>query len=621
MIPNKENAMLVDVQYVKANKKAGEPDILYMIWKDLDTGEKYVMKKKEPTMNIYFTKPEKRTHDYNKNYEFLDNVTEKTVKYKDIPFEIANDMGDEGKAILNNIFNTRRYGDLNKFNMYPYVYGSDIDVRTYYRAKWNLAYDNDRMKKLAKGFLDIEADGILHEGFVVPETCPVNAVTILDDKNKTSYTFALTGRKYPERDLDRLNPREQRRELYLRELFEGQRVQIEALKEDVPGFINELHETFDDVYGDIDYKVFFYEDEAKMLVHIFQLVNKLKLDIIGIWNMPFDIPYLMDRMRALGLDPAQVMCHPDFPIKQCYFKKDNRNFNIKDKTDYFNLSSYTLFCDQMTIYAALRKGQQELRSNKLGFVARKELNDDKLDYGEEGNIKYFPYLNFRKFLIYNIKDVLLQYGVERKVNDFDEYYLITYRNNVGFDGAFKQTIVIRAVQYSSFLKQKLITGNNINIFNYQEKAKLLDDEDEDDDEITFEGALVAHPIFYAYMGEYLYGRRSNNIIKYSIDMDMGAFYPSSIIGCNIDPSTLIFKMIMYRATFTTGGYKMKQYILEENENKITDPKQKEVRLDNDDLGKDAIDNYQTGNVLSTGYKWLNLPSVDKVYKKLQKKLG
>ena len=88
--------------------------------------------------------------------------------------------------------------------------------------------------------------------------------------------------------------------------------------------------------------------------------------------MPFDIPYLIERMKVLGLDPAQVMCHPDFPVKQCYFKKDNKNFNVKDKTDYFNLSSYTLFCDQMTIYAALRKGQQELRSNKLGFVAKKE---------------------------------------------------------------------------------------------------------------------------------------------------------------------------------------------------------------------------------------------------------
>ena len=29
----------------------------------------------------------------------------------------------------------------------------------------------------------------------------------------------------------------------------------------------ELHEMFDDKYGSLDYKFFFYEDERKMLVH------------------------------------------------------------------------------------------------------------------------------------------------------------------------------------------------------------------------------------------------------------------------------------------------------------------------------------------------------------------
>ena len=33
---SKDNAMLIDVQYMKANRQKGTKDYLYIIWKDLD---------------------------------------------------------------------------------------------------------------------------------------------------------------------------------------------------------------------------------------------------------------------------------------------------------------------------------------------------------------------------------------------------------------------------------------------------------------------------------------------------------------------------------------------------------------------------------------------------------
>ena len=50
-------------------------------------------------------------------------------------------------------------------------------------------------------------------------------------------------------------------------------------------------------------------------------------------------------------------------------------------------SSHTVFYDQMILYAAIRKGRGESRSNKLTLKAEKEINDKKLDYSEEGNFK------------------------------------------------------------------------------------------------------------------------------------------------------------------------------------------------------------------------------------------
>ena len=47
-----------------------------------------------------------------------------------------------------------------------------------------------------------------------------------------------------------------------------------------------------------------------------------------------------------------------------------------------------------------------------------------------------------------------------------------------------------------------------------------DDEDDDDDDEGFGGALVADPTYNDYIGLDLYGKQTNNIYEYVIDMDM-----------------------------------------------------------------------------------------------------
>ena len=64
MVIDKKNSMLIDIQYVKANKANRTPDYLYIIWKDLTTGKKYLQCVPEPKMEIYFEKHEYRDHPY-----------------------------------------------------------------------------------------------------------------------------------------------------------------------------------------------------------------------------------------------------------------------------------------------------------------------------------------------------------------------------------------------------------------------------------------------------------------------------------------------------------------------------------------------------------------------------
>lgn len=611
---SKENAMLLDIQYIKANKKENQLDYLYIIYKNLDTGKKFLQVVPEPMMEIYFEKPEFRNHTYNKNYAKIEELNKKAVRYKDIVYAIADDMGEVGRQKIQNYFNTGNYQGLKEFYIYPYVYGADYDIRVWYRQKWMEQFDNDRTKTITKGFMDIEVDTLEAVGMPNPVFNPIDLITLIDTTTKTSYTFCLIGVECEEKDLSTMFTFDQENELKRRIMYKHRLKDQEYWSLHVEELELEAHKMFDENYPGMEYKFYFYKDERKLLVHLFQLINTLKLDFIGIWNISFDIPYIIERMKSLGLDPKQVICHPDFPIKECWFKKDHINFAVKNKADFFHCSSYSIFYDQMIVYAAIRKGQSELRSNKLTYIAEKEIGDEKLDYSEDGNIKTLSYKNYLKYILYNIKDVLLQVGIESTTTDLETYYLTSYKNITPYESEFKQTVKLRNVQYQSFVSQGLIPGENVNGFLYNNSEKEDDDDEDDDDKVGFEGALVGNPNLIDYFGDELYGHKTNSIFKYSIDFDMSSFYPSTIRAMNIDPSTLIFKMIMNAEQYDVRGGDIPFH-------GITDSQIVKANGDSftGDIGKEVMDNFQTKNYLYTAHKWMNLPSVNEVYEEIIKR--
>ena len=604
---HKDSIMLVDIQYVRPNKKENLKDYLYIIWKDLDTNEKHLTAIEEPKMKIYFEKSENRNHKYNKNYERLENLDPVVVKYKDIIRAIVEAGGDDTKSFYNSLMETQQYGRLRELQAYPYVFGSDYDIRVWYRYQFKKTFSNDRVKHIRKGFGDIEVDSLESIGLPKPDQCPIDLVTIIDKDEKQAYTFALIGVDAPLGTKDK-----EKLEMYKHRLKE---------QDYWSSHINELkleaHNMFDESYPGIEYNFFFYKDEKMMLVHLFQLINTLKMDTLEFWNISFDIPYIIGRLEHFGMDPKDVMCHPDFPNKECYFVKDKHHFDIKNKNDFFHCSSYTIYLDQMELYAQIRKGEKELRSNQLTFIAQTEIKDEKLDYSDTGNIKTLSYKNYLLYILYNIKDVLLQLGIETKTEDVDTLYVSANENITPYDSVFKQTVTLRAEQYEAFDKQGLVPGNNINgLFKKEEVIEDSEsDDEEEEEEDTFEGALVGNPRLIDNFGVQLYLDKTNNIFEYSVDEDMTAFYPNTIRSHNIDASTLIFKCIVPSNQYEVRGGNLKYH-------GITDTQMVKTNKDSftEDIGKEIQDNFQTKNFLSFGHKWLNLPSVNDVYEKLKKKL-
>lgn len=572
----RDDIMLINVIYNQPTAQTNWTDTIDIIYKDLATGEKHLETIINPEMDVYFTKPEYQNYDYPKYTMPIEQLDIKTISCKNATRDIAKIAGGKYLTYYNECKNTKNKRSMKNLHKYKYVMASDYDPESYYRIQFSCHYLNEKPKPITKLYSDIEVDGINIEGFVKDGVAPINAITVIDEKTRKSYTFALRNEKNP---------------------------QIQELENNLEEFKKECHIMFDESYGSFDYQILFYDekDEIMMIKDYFNLLHVLKRDFIMFWNMNFDANYIMDRIVELGHSPADIMCHPDFPIKRCFYYEDRKNFAVKMKKDAFTINDYTVWIDQMLLYAGIRKGQSELGSVKLNIIGKKELGDEKLDYTEEANIKTLPYVNYKKFLLYNIKDVLLQFGIEQKTNDLDNLYTRSIMNSVAYKKVFSQTALLRNRCYVDYLKQGYVIGNNINI-DYDRDWNAEDDEDEE----KFAGALVGDPLLNTTKnGMIVNGVPNKYVRKYVIDFDYSSLYPSIKIAHNIAPHTLVGKIILDEKVY----------------DRYTSFEMNNEKGNMYDSGKDFMENILCQNPVMAGVRWFNLPNMMEILEKVAIKFG
>jgi hypothetical protein len=440
---------------------------------------------------------------------------------------------------------------------------------------------------------------------------PVNVVTIILEETKESYTFILHPYK-PSSSLGLSDDEYKTRY----SLYEKQLKDHNDLMNNLNSFIKDLHDSFDDVYGNIKYSIREYEKEIELIADVFRLINLKKPNFCMIWNMRFDIQYLLERIKVLGYDPKSIMCHPDFKNPNCYFHIDKMTFRIEKQYDYFYCSSYTQFICQMRLYGSSRKSQQMLKSISLNAIADRELKDRKVEYPFATNIRSFPYDDWKLFIKYNIKDSLLQMGIERKTNDLISYYIKSHSNLTPYSKVFKETHLLRNVREQYFEQQNWIQSNNLNIIDNEGSDNLWEETDtpsEDDDEDTsFKGAIMADPIWNDKVGVVILGSPSNIIYVNLMDYDAVAFYPSCKTASNMDPSTLIAKATINNEDFISGECQNRSLCITYKE------KDKYGKVRNIDISGEVVNIYLSENILTFCYDFLSLPSITELYRDIMK---
>lgn len=548
---NNKNIMPLNIYYNSGGYN--NSDVIDIIFKDMDTNKKYVHTIENPKIEVWITKKEYRNYNYIKNFFEKSKCYPLLVSYKYRYQEVAKHLGitpDEAKC-------------------HPYIFQIDMQIEHFYLINFIIEYKTDKVKKLSIGYLDIENDIIQVDRFPEPGEAPINAVTFIDENTLNVYTLVLIKDNLPY--VDETHPNYNKIENMRKSYYE----QTDYFMSHIEEFKNQCHEMFDDSYGVLNYNILMFDKEAELIKILFQIIKASDNDYIEIWNSPYDMQNLIERPKQLGLDTDEIITDKSFGERHVYFKEDP-NHNVHKRKHICNTYTMPTFVDQMVIYAGIRSGRGKLPSVKLNYIAQKELKDEKLDYSESGNIKQFYYDDFWKYILYNIKDVLLQYGVNKKTKDSASAYTTIYSNAVLPHEIFTSTTILaNSIRMFAFLykdgylmgvnKNKILPPNDINKMlekilgsfkiideniseDYEEpdfiEIDYEDDEEEEFKEEKFEGAHVQNPQYMTSTGYELMGTSAKYIHDFVIDEDIRAEYPSAIITMNASNDTFIAKVFI-----------------------------------------------------------------------------
>lgn len=464
-LPKGADYILLNTIYHKSRRtdKGYSDDAISLVLKNTKTNKKIVKYIQSPMIEGYIVKPEIAVND-ELLYIPLDCVDKVDLSYKNVCKDLAGLMGDEYMQLYWSCIKGGRANETKNFHKWVRAFSTDVNIEDFYRFKCLEHFGEKKEYHLSKAYFDIESD--VAKGAIDFKTgtgdAPVNAITYIHQDTKTVYTLLL--RNYH-------NPL------------------IEELEENLVEFQNDLNEKYAETFGELNYSFAFFDDELTLIKMFFYLVNTTEPDFLLAWNaMGFDILYLIHRIKTFGVDPATVVCDSkNFKQLECYCYIDNRNKAIKLKTDFFMVSSKTIYVDQMRAFAAVRKSAKEFRSYSLDDIAQNIIGFRKVDYSDVYTFRELPYKNYKLFTEYNIVDVLLLYGIEKKVNDIELMFAKSYSSATRFNKIFKESVFLRNKIFMEWLDLGLVLGNNHNI----DYTAGYSDIEVDEDEEKFEGALKA----------------------------------------------------------------------------------------------------------------------------------
>ena len=587
--PEGSNITIMNASYHKSTKDEmtgnWNKDYINIVYKDNNTGEKGHQIIYEPDYIYYKLKDGVKVTDYTQFYVPIDSVDTIKCKYRDLLKSIAEQTNNLD-FFYDNIRNGN-YRNNKSLHKCTNILGSDMDIEDHYRMRFAQQYTNES-SSLQLGYLDIETDiKVINNAFPAPGQVPVNAVTYIDDKTNSCNVFLL-------RDIRHDNP------LILR--FEKENFETNSAR---LSFFKELQAFIIDAVGGIEnakkfkvdnlkFNFYFFDKEIELIYNLFRAINHNSPDFLLAWNMAFDIPYIIERCRTLGFDPAEILSDENYEKKYVNYFIDQRHKNSYEaRGDYYDIASNVTLIDQLIQFASRRKGQSAFPNFKLDTAADVITKGAvrKLNYSDiVSNLGDLPYVDYKTFVFYNIIDVVSQKCIEESVNDIGYLFKTALSSDTRYSKAHRQTVYLgsnmtRKIFYS--YEHGGILGNNPNI----DYTKAFNSDEEEKEEDKFAGAMVGDPEHNSDYSKLVVDGQVLNVADNCDDFDAKAMYPSIDREYNLAPDNIIGKIII--------DQKVHKY-----ENPYHDDKY--------DRGGQFMEDLITENPLEFGKRWLSLGGIHDV---------
>ena len=545
-----------------------QDDFLFINIKDCETNNSLIKIIPEPTVDYWLTKS--RDYKYPQMSMKEEDLVKYTCKYSNRELDIVKKFGLENKyfdAARQGSFRNNFGQDVNLKNQFvrnfifnsPFVYAADFDIEDQYKNYHMDKHGRDNFVlygKIKQSFLDIEVDQYNEEWSVNDFTGPINSITYYDSVLNTLFALELFNQPNNE--------------------------QMKWVANNPDKFVEQYVKQ--EAHGDFKYNIQFFDTEAKLLLHFWKIIHECKPDFVGIWNMNFDIPYVLKRMDKLGLDRA-LACHPDVPVEYRvvkYLPDPDRFLTTEQRAkkgdagpphpsrlwDWVNISGYTQFYDQMALYSYIRK-RGILPSYRLDDIAEAETGYGKVDYHSKGyTIRKFAHQNYILFLTYSIIDTLRLKQIEDKTGDLHKQIIFTDNTRLSKGNKVALTIKNRMFKFYWDKNPREIIGNNV-WYDYFEKL---------------DGAIVSSPKHIRIKGKGA-GAAEGFIYEDVCDFDEEGLYPHIILNFNIGKESVAAKI----------------YDIKLNDKSFSDVKNFNVKLQTIDT-----------SIFDIGKTYFNLPNIEEL---------
>jgi len=329
---------------------------------------------------LWITKPQHRSYLEKREFSDLEHLTKYECTQSDMTSLAARAL--DQPHLINNP---------REIKQSPYLYGYDI-TSTAYLKLINLMRNKFVQSAYSISTFDIETD--------------------IDTEEVLMATIAMEGKAYT---------------AILKKFV--------ATSVDVPNRIRKALELYLPQYTQLDYKTEIFNNEVQLLHAVFKVATTWAPDLMAIWNMDFDIPRVLDRLKIHKVDARDVLCDPTVPkpYRQCYYKQ-----GIKKKVTSsgvvkpiapsaqwhtLHLTAPFYVIDAMCVYRQLRIAKQEEPSYSLDAILQKELKVTKLKFTQADKYSgkawhIFMQKNYPiEYIIYNLYDCLSMLELDKKTKD------------------------------------------------------------------------------------------------------------------------------------------------------------------------------------------------------------